>query len=257
MARRLPKQISSDIDLIRWLYWQTVRLLPSYRQATKHLLCSWREQARQSLPIVGISTRNVYRRLGRAKAAQNALRAYTRLKRFKFSDIPSAPESWRLPREFFDADSKATSIIDDALRSRNYPLPGPSKGFVESLRTSQQREDGLPELRDFTRQWGLKFPIPPSAGIPLDEIMTNGWCRPVKIARADRERLILIIYPFVGRTIIGAYVGAALDHCSRKRKSGSKMIGRLVSSKRFVRKNVTIARHPAQRIKVTIELPAR
>ena len=172
-------------------------------------------------------------------------------------DVPPDPGTGTLPTKFFQAEVELTKIIQDALSFRYHTVPKEGKQADALLKSSSNREDGLPELTRFTRQWRLQFPIPPSVGLPLEELMTSPWCWPAKIMQADRHSLTMILYPAAGREIILAFIEGALHHFNPKRKRGTKMAWRMASRKRGVRSDVRIMPSAGRgRLRVTIALPA-
>ena len=76
--------------------------------------------------------------------------------------------------------------------------------------TSGERYDGLPELDQFSREWGLRFPIPPSVALPLEEVMVSSWPWPIEVQDQFPNVLALKLFLPVGREIILAFVEGAL-----------------------------------------------
>jgi hypothetical protein len=277
MARRLAKQIGPDIEQLRWLWWQTVRRYPRYRKDVAALLRCWR----RSLPenTQGLVVRlesgayklsaKFFQRQARGRATEAALAAYRQACSFTCPDVSPDRKTGKLPTKFFQADVELTSIIQRGVRSRYYTVPHKGRRKLTnisntvvavraaaSLKSQSVKQDALPELTRFNQQWGLQFPIPPSVGLPLEELMTSGWCWPVEIVRGNRESLTLILHPSAGREIVLAFIEGALHHFSPKRKHGKKMAWKMASRKRGVKRDVRIVPLSKQRRKLTIALPA-
>jgi hypothetical protein len=141
-------------------------------------------------------------------------------------------------------------IAETGLRTRYYRL------LDSKPLECASREDGLPELESFEHKWKLRFPVPPSVCLPLEELMTGQWTRPVKILEGTRQRLKLTVNLAVGRNIILEFVRGALDQCNPKRKRGKWMVGRTVSRKRGLQLDVPIVRTADNQLEMTIPVPA-
>jgi hypothetical protein len=242
LSRRVPQKIAKDIDLIRWLYWQTLRRLSKYRLSTSKLLCAWRT-ARNRQPPPGwpaIGFQNTFR------SADTLLTAYTTLRHL--STRGGSPKI---------LESELTEVVDDALR-RLHRLP---TGTTTESRQSKidPHHDLRAALKQFTETWGLKFPVPPNVQIPLEELLIADWCRPVRIVDSTPGRALrLSLFPDVGSEILFAFVKGGLKHGGNpKRTKGNKMLYRTVSRKRNPNPLVEIAPDPSSgRLIVTLGLPA-
>lgn len=270
MARRLAKKIGRDIEQLRWLWWQTVRRCPQYQRDVEDLLSCWRcsksaqTRARQSSVVRLNSGRYVLRPTffvgqARTRATAAALEGYERLCTRNWPDLPPNPRAKRRRRKYFLAAVELASIVDRALHSRYYTLPErPTRPLpiIALLTLKRRKEDGLPELKTFSRRWALRFPIPSSVRLPPEELMTCPWCRPVRILRGSRHSLTMILYPAVGREIILALIDGALHHFNPKRKRGEAMRWRMASRKRGIKGDLEVVSLSKNRLKVTIALPA-
>jgi hypothetical protein len=183
-----------------------------------------------------------FERQARIRAAKDALDTYKRLRAFR-----------PLEAKFYQVE--LASIVEKGLRSLG------------------RKQDALPELNTFRRRWELKFPIPPSVCVPLEELMTSPWCWPVQIVRADQQSLTLVVYPAAGKEIVLAMIEGALYHFSPKRRiqprPGESRIAAAVrardtdadarvmvaSRKRSVQRDVRVAPLPRELLKVTIAVP--
>jgi hypothetical protein len=174
------------------------------------------------------------RRRGRFWAAKRAGEAYKRLSK---TDSEIGDSSKALAAEL-------SQIADEGQSYRYYRL------------RDSKFEDGLPELKSFETQWGLRFPIPPSVCLPIEELMTGQLTRPVTIREGTRERLKLRLDKAAGRGIVLAFVSGALDHCNPKRKRGTWMKGRTVSRKHNMKHDIQIIPTQAGQFELDISLPA-
>jgi hypothetical protein len=268
LARRLAKQIGPDIEQLRWLWWQTVRRYPRYLKDVEALLRHWRgnpSEKTQGLVVRQESggyklSAEFFQRQARTRATAAALEGYERLcTRRNCPDLPPNPRAKKRRIKYFLAAVELASIADRALHSRYYTLrerPTSPLPILALLKLKRRKKDALPELKAFSRRWKLKFPIPPSLALPPEELMTSGWCWPVKIQRADRHSLTLILYRPAGKEILLAFIKGALFHSSPKRKPRKGMPVRMASQKRGVKRVVRIVSLPKKRAMVTIALPA-
>jgi hypothetical protein len=201
-----------------------------------------------------------FRRQAQTRATAAALEGYERLcTQRNCPDLPPNPSAKKRPIKYFLAAVELVAIVDRALHSRYYTLrerPTNPLPIHALLKSKRRNKDALPELKVFSRRWGLKFPIPPSVSLPPEELMTSGWCWPVRIQRADRRTLTLILYRPVGKEIVLAFIKGALFHSSPKRKPKKGMPVQMASQERGVKRDVRIVSLPKRRAMVTIALPA-
>lgn len=236
MPRRTPRKIGQHIDLLRWVWWQTVRRTSRYQEDARVLLKCW-EAASSEKAHEAVARRSVIeqcRRRGRFWAAKRAVEAYKHLSK---TDSEKGESSKALAAEL-------SQIADEGQYYRYYKL------------RNSRVEDGLPELKSFETQWGLRFPIPPSVGLPIEELMTGQLTQPVTIREGTRERLRLRLETAAGRGIVLAFVSGALGHCNPKRKRGTWMKGRTVSRKPNMNHHLQIIPTQAGQFELDISLPA-
>jgi hypothetical protein len=139
--------------------------------------------------------------------------------------------------------------------------------LVELRRLAESaRKDNLPELEQFGRRWGIAFPLPPSMPLVIEELLISGWCRPVRVVQHSAPRysagnlvvpgkLVLEVCYLAGTEITLGCVGAAIHNCSRKRKRGRVMAGRMVSRKPIIQSAVDVIELVSSRLKVDLSLP--
>ncbi len=142
-------------------------------------------------------------------------------------------------------------FVSKALRYRHFRVD------VKSTKSASGKEmDGLPELKNFKRRWRLLYPLPPKLE-SLPEVLTGGdapW--PVKILRQSSKKVVLKVYPDVGREIVQAFIGGALWHALPKVQQSTQEGRNLVSRKPGVKGDVKVTRGPGKFLLLEILLPA-
>ena len=98
------------------------------------------------------------------------------------SDVLPDSRTGELPSEFYVHEQELMMVLQEVEANRFFSSGAVEDNPIKNL-SSQERLDGLPELVDFSGQWGLRFPIPPSVELPLEEVMTAAYTRPLQILK--------------------------------------------------------------------------
>jgi hypothetical protein len=118
----------------------------------------------------------------------------------------------------------------------------------------RSQEDLLPELGAFFSKWHLPFPLPTSLNLPesLDiDIVDSDFARPVKIVDdSTKERLVLQIFPAVGREVLLAFIDGALRNALPLRNTDQ-----IISRKGGMTKARMIRLRSIGKCKLILELP--
>src|SRR5207247_9614263 len=146
---------------VRWLVWSVMRCHPEYQENTSALITQLRRLSKRRRFTYGIKED------ARIRAADIAVRAFVALeriaKRLNASESRLGLGQERLTR----LRGRIYRIISFALRSRMHFPVNPvlveqkQAGFLVQD-TGEEPMDLLPELEQFRRRWGLRFPLPPA-----------------------------------------------------------------------------------------------
>ena len=276
VTKRTPEKIGHSIELVRWLYWQVLRRSSEYRKQVSALLACWRRDARLEISQKGPNPAESNFRQGRVRAVKTSLCAYHCMRQgrstrgpflldgkpvtfgegISTADIPPANSIGKLPSEFYQREQELMMVIQEAETHRFFSVGAAADSLIKRL-SSGERQDGLPELVDFRQKWGLRFPIPPSVELPLEEVMENPWTQPLEILEQRPESVTLHIYPEAGREILLSFIGGALWHHLRKLRNPGQKGRSLVSHKpgaRDTREILKIEELPDKCLRFTLQL---
>ena len=224
MAKLSRTEIQRSLNLRTWVFWETVRRNSAYRSAVAGLIANWQNE------VNGVWKKRS--EWSRRNALQGAVDAFHALEGYaaRAGDIDSIRG-----KEFMNREAQVMMIIDDGLKARWMP-----KVSLIEWKGGKSLTDFLPELHKFEQQWHLKFPVPSSISLPIDDLITTCWCRPVRIVSHSQDTMVLDVYPAVGIEIVSSCIRGTLLNFLPKRRRGRWMAWRLVSRKAGIAGKVTV-----------------
>jgi hypothetical protein len=236
MAQKTATQIAGDVQFDRWLYWQMLRRSCKYRlgvAAFLKLIRKRRTQLRRQIEGQSRSRRfsnsqefEVWGRLLEKKGLLDAfdciLRTYRLLN--EHGRVRTTEELKRLDTMrsalYEDLRSSVMQMISECRRhcvrfGDPKLLPANlvmEKAPGEMLLPGEPRSI-VPELDDFSKKWGLVFPVPPRFPAALEQVFTSktSLIHPVRIQEGENT-LRLEIKLGLPKRLLVAFVDGALHH---------------------------------------------